>query len=233
MRRLASELELLTLLGRAGVWLDETHEGFVVRTSPDRRRRAVAVAGAAAVRGLMEADRLTTLPRGGWRLRTGQDDGGRPGMAPSTREVVEGDGRRTARRVNAGESPLAWLARRRDARGQPWLTPAQAAAGERLREAFERAGGGPRVTMRWDAAPGQAGFRPGAMTSGDLGVEALRRIEGALAAVGPELRGLVERVCLYGSALEAAERAMGLPRRSGKTLLRLGLQRLAEHYRLV
>ena len=107
MRRLASERELLTLLGRAGVWLDETHEGFVVRTSPDRRRRAVAVAGAAAVRSLMEADRLTTLPRGGWRLRTGQDDGGRPGMAPSTREVVEGDGRRTARRVNAGESPLA------------------------------------------------------------------------------------------------------------------------------
>ena len=59
------------------------------------------------------------------------------------------------------------------------------------------------------------------------------RIAGALAAVGPGLREILERVCLMGSALEAAERSLKLPRRAGKTVLKLALQRLARHYRMV
>ena len=49
--------------------------------------------------------------------------------------------------VNAGESPIAWLASR------GLLTAAQLGAGERLRCDYERAGLSARVTMRWDAAP--------------------------------------------------------------------------------
>ena len=56
--------------------------------------------------------------------------------------------RRSGRRVsvNDAESPLAWLRARRlvDAR--------QFEAGERLRDDYEMAALGPRVTMRWDAA---------------------------------------------------------------------------------
>lgn len=58
------------------------------------------------------------------------------------------------------------------------------------------------------------------------------RIAHALDAVGPGLREILERVCGAGSALDAAERALGLPRRSGKTVLVLALDRLAGHYRL-
>ena len=58
------------------------------------------------------------------------------------------------------------------------------------------------------------------------------RIARALGAAGPGLREMLERVCLAGSALEAAERGLGLPRRSGKTVLKLALQRLAAHYGL-
>jgi hypothetical protein len=39
-------------------------------------------------------------------------------------------------------------------------------------------------------------------------------------------------VCLAGATLEAAEPALGLPRRSGKTVLKLALGRLADHYQL-
>jgi hypothetical protein len=43
---------------------------------------------------------------------------------------------------------------------------------------------------------------------------------------------MLEHVCLAGTALDAAERSLGLPRRSGKTVLKLALQRLAKHYGL-
>ncbi len=55
----------------------------------------------------------------------------------------------------------------------------------------------------------------------------------ALADVGPGLREIVERICLLGSALEAAEASLKLPRRAGKTVLKLALQRLAQHYGMV
>ena len=58
------------------------------------------------------------------------------------------------------------------------------------------------------------------------------RVRAALEAAGPGLAPMLERICIHGSALEAAERGLGLPRRSGKTVLRLGLQRLAAHYRI-
>ena len=58
------------------------------------------------------------------------------------------------------------------------------------------------------------------------------RVASALEAVGPGLREMLEQVCLRASALEAAERGLGLPSRSGKTVLKLALQRLAAHYRI-
>ncbi len=50
------------------------------------------------------------------------------------------------------------------------------------------------------------------------------------AQIGAGLREILERVCLAGLSLEAAERELKLPRRSGKTVLKLALQRLAAHY---
>ena len=58
------------------------------------------------------------------------------------------------------------------------------------------------------------------------------RIARALTDVGPGLREILEHVCFAGTALEAAERSLGLPRRAGKTVLKLALGRLATHYGL-
>lgn len=65
-------------------------------------------------------------------------------------------------------------------------------------------------------------------------VSAVRtRIAKALADVGPGLREVLERVCLLGSALEPVEASLKLPRRAGKTVLKLAMPRLAQHYGMV
>jgi DNA-directed RNA polymerase specialized sigma24 family protein len=145
------------------------------------------------------------------------------------RTVALPDGRFAPRRANLGESPIAWLLRRRDARGRPWLTPAEAAAAARLRDDHERCAVLGRLTMDWSGMP-----RSGAGWSGVDPAErdraAKQRVVDALASAGPGLREVLEQVVLRGSALEAAERVLDLPRRSGKTLLKLALHRLVEHY---
>lgn len=144
---------------------------------------------------------------------------------------MEPDGRTSVRRANLGESPLAWLARRKDARGRPWLDPAEVAAGERLRLEAERALSGSSVTMRWDALPrASAGGPANRAGPGDRALTAGRRLADALAACDPQCRAFVEQVCVHSQTLRLAEQACGLQRRRGKLLLKRGLGALARHY---
>jgi hypothetical protein len=140
--------------------------------------------------------------------------------------------------VNADESPIAWLRRRKDRNGEPMISQAQFDAGERLRADFWFAQMTPRTTMNWSvAAPTQRGRRYGAgprssaeMT--DNAVAAAERVRKALAVVGPELSGVLIDVCCHLRGLEDAERSAGWPQRSGKIVLQLALTRLARHYGL-
>ena len=84
--------------------------------------------------------------------------------------------------------------------------------------------------MRWDALP-----RSGAGTSArveptDRALSAGRRVQAALAAAGPRLRPVLDRICVRGSSLRLAEEGLGLKRREGKAVLREGLDRLVRHY---
>ena len=226
----------LRLLAGPQAWLEPAGEGARLRTGPDRRRRVALHLPEAVIAHLARSPGLRPRAAGGWRLAAAAEPAapslpaGRPGVVEGARVVVDADGRPVARRANLGESPLAWLARRRGPDGRPWLTPAEFAAGERLRDDHHRAGQLGRLTMAWDAGPKTAGGRAPGLDPAERGVAAKARVRAALEAAGPGLREVLERVCLHGSALEAAERGLGLPRRSGKTVLKLALGRLAAHY---
>ncbi|MCT2559781.1 DUF6456 domain-containing protein [Tsuneonella sp. YG55] len=127
--------------------------------------------------------------------------------------------------VNLAESPLAWL----HARGH--LDARLFDAGERLRADYERAQLAPRVTMRWDPVRGKSTGDTG-LTPGERQIAAKARFDGALAAAGRGLEDVLWRVVCAGEALADAERALAWPARSGKLVLRLALDRVADFYRI-
>lgn len=129
--------------------------------------------------------------------------------------------------VNVAESPLTWL----HARGH--LSDRHFDAGERLRADWERAQLAPGVTMRWDPVRvrGGAGTVRG-LDPTERQLAARQRFEGAVAAAGPGLADVLWRVVCAGEALADAEKALAWPSRSGKLVLRLALDRVAEFYRI-
>ena len=223
------------LLNRPAAWIDVQGSNYAIRMGPDRRSRILLTIDEGAFRGLIEMPGLRSRPGGGWSAmavcRTAEGpEPGRPGWIGGSRLVMDQKGCLIEHPANLGESPIAWLARRRDQSGRPWLTRAEVAAGERLRSDSELAGAAPSVTMRWDALPRSGGGSAVRAEPGDRAISASRRVEAALEAVGPRLRPFIVRVCLRETSLQLAEREAGLRRRQGKTVLKQGLQALAEHY---
>ena len=194
-------------------------------------RYAITDTGRAALKRLLEADR-----RARGRAAEGFADAVTPFRAqhqePGERRVMADDGSGEVRlRINLAESPLTILGRKRDRTGEPYLTQDMVDAGERLREDFERAQMGPRITQNWEAF-----LTPRAETRGpgrgpaDGPQGARDRVSEALEALGPGLADVTLRVCCFLEGLEAAEKRLGWTARSGKIVLRIALQRLAQHY---
>ena len=158
-----------------------------------------------------------------------------PGTSSTTRgvgdpELASGRGLVSGRSVtvNLAESPLSWL------RARGMIDARQFEAGERLRADFERAQMGPSVTMRWDASPIAKGRRgaPAAIDRTHGGMMAKQRFDAAIGAVGKGLSDVLWRVVCAGEALPQAEKALGWPARSGRVVLTLALDRLADAYGL-
>jgi Domain of unknown function (DUF6456) len=130
--------------------------------------------------------------------------------------------------INVAESPLSWL------RARNLVSARQFEAGERLRGDYEMASLGPSVTMRWDASPMAKGRR-GAAVGIDptmAQISAKQRFERAIADVGRGLSDILWRIICAGESLPTAEKAMGWPTRSGRVVLSLALDRLADAYGL-
>jgi Domain of unknown function (DUF6456) len=138
------------------------------------------------------------------------------------------------RSVTERDSPLAWLHSRRDKEGRQLLSDHAYDAGERLRADFWFAAMTPRITANWSpvaaskqrSAPGAGSDMP------DNVIAAQQRVRRALAAVGPELSGILIEVCCHEKGIEDTEREVGWPVRSGRIVLQLALERLARHYGL-
>jgi hypothetical protein len=128
---------------------------------------------------------------------------------------------------NEAESPLAWL------RSRGTIDEAQLEGGERLRRDYTIARMEPRMCVDLSApvvlgnGPGSAALMPDAVLA------AKQRFAKAMSAVGPGLSDMLFDVCCALRGLEALERDNKWPRRSGKVVLCLALDRLAAHYGLV
>ena len=132
--------------------------------------------------------------------------------------------RRRSVTVNLAESPLGWL----HARGH--LDERLFDAGERLRADYECAAIGPSVTMCWSPVRVRGGAHGLAPTERQIAAKA--RFDGAIAAAGKGLADILWRVVCACETVPAAEKALQWPARSGKLVLRIALERVADFYRI-
>ena len=182
-----------------------------------------------------KGDRLVLTAAGrGWSARAARPDMPNRMLAERALPVdgqVRGAARDRARpvrsvTVNLAESPLGWL------KARDLVSARQFEAGERLRADWETAGLAPRVTMQWGEAPPASGRRgpPRGIDPTMAQISAKRRMEAAMEAAGPGLRDVLWRVACAGEGLEGAEKALGWPKRAGKLVLLMALDRVADHY---
>lgn len=127
--------------------------------------------------------------------------------------------------VNLAESPLSWL----HARGH--LDDRLFDAGERLRADFERAQLGPNITMRWDPVRARS-TGDASLTHSERQIAAKQRFDAALKEAGKGLEDVLWHVVCAGESLPAAERSLNWPARSGKLVLKLALERVADFYQI-
>ncbi|MGB3391448.1 MAG: DUF6456 domain-containing protein, partial [Pseudaminobacter sp.] len=146
---------------------------------------------------------------------------------------VEVDGEVGEAIINLAESPLAQLMRRRTKQGVPFLSKAEFEAGERLRADYTRGQIMPRLGANWTAsvASGRRGAGNGIADLTDSALAARMRVDRAMAAVGPELSGVLVDICCFLKGLELVERERGWPVRSAKVVLKTALGALSRHYR--
>lgn len=149
------------------------------------------------------------------RELTSEGPSRRPGVSRRKRSVT----------VNIAESPLSWL----HAHGH--LDERLFDAGERLRMDYERAQMGPNVTMRWDPVRIKTTGEQG-LTQSERQLAARERFGKAMAHAGKGLEDILWRVVCAGETLPAAEKTLEWPARSGKLVLRLALDRVADYYRI-
>ncbi|MEE2862442.1 MAG: DUF6456 domain-containing protein [Pseudomonadota bacterium] len=228
-------------------------KGWVVQTGEGGRlqRYLIAPAGREALRSMLRSPRQRGKYMGPEAFADAQPVTAEEGMAEAAvsfdhpvadhadrhriweDRVIEDpeDGQRRRTRINIAESPLLVLARRRDHMGEAFLTAGMVSAAERLREDFELAQMGPRVTQNWDGfmtagidvSRGGSGYRGGSESARD-------RVAVALRELGPGMGDIVLRVCCFLEGIELTERRLGWSARSGKIVLRLALMRLERHY---
>ncbi len=146
---------------------------------------------------------------------------------PADRPAARGKAARSVT-VNLAESPLGWLFAHRH------ISRRQFDAGERLRADYERGALGARITMSWEGTP-VAGRGGGTNPLPDLAgsqMDARARFDAAVAHAGAGLADILWRVVCAGEGMREAESALGWPARSGKLVLTLALDRVADYYRI-
>ena len=145
--------------------------------------------------------------------------------AEGPRRTGTAKGRPRTVTLNLAESPLGWL----HAHGH--LEDRLFDAGERLRTDYETAQIPPGITMRWEPVRIR-GVGAAQLAPSERQIAARQRFDGAIAAAGKGLADILWRVVCACETVPAAEKALEWPTRSGKLVLRLALDRVADFYRI-
>ncbi|GLT10403.1 helix-turn-helix domain containing protein [Sulfitobacter porphyrae] len=204
-------------------WIAPSNSGRIIRYH-------ITTAGRSALGGMIGAE--GGMPRGTQGFAEAQTgfDGADAGWRDDTGEAA--CSHRQKMRYSLAESPLIALSRRKDKSGKPFLSDALVHAGERLREDFELAQMGTRVTQNWQGflTAGTQGGTCGTRAMPDSAGAAQARVTAALRYLGPGLSDVALRCCCYLEGLETTEKRLGWSARSGKIVLRIALMRLKRHY---
>lgn len=172
---------------------------------------------------------LSEVGRAYWRRLSNEADPFRGQHQLRGFRTIAAEGRQQQVEVNEAETSLTWLSRRKGSGGRPLVSEAQLDAGERLRRDFTISQMDARVTADWSFRLGSKVRRDPAEVS-DMVLSARERLAQALEAVGSGLSGVLVEVCCHQRGLEEMERGFGWPQRSGKVVLQIALDRLADHY---
>jgi len=239
----------LARLGQDGAMLAPCRDGrgYGVYARGDRRRRPLAKLSAADVRDLVVEGALAPAGIAGCYLLSG------PGRARTARAKAESapfrvqhdalvlrptmDGDGALRFVQGVDpaGPVGRLAKLADSAGVAFFAGREIAAARQLWDDFTRGQSGLVKGSDWTAPPrGSTPRQPGGAqeVAAAGAIDARTRVREALACLPAALAGALQAFLLEERALDAMERARRWPARSGKLALKLGLELLADHYRL-
>lgn len=141
------------------------------------------------------------------------------------------NGRRENHQVNIGDTAIGWLVGRKDRHGNPYITAEMLESALRFQSDCELAGFGRIATSDPTASPPGRHRRLSELPDpSSQSLDARRRVDRISRDLGPSLADLLIRTCCFGEGLEQIESANAWPRRSGKLVLKIALERLASHY---
>jgi len=149
------------------------------------------------------------------------------------REIFDESGEMIVVQVNVAQSPLLWLFRQKDERGERFLAPSEFAAGERLRQDYAASAMGRISSSDWTRVRQSHRIFASSCTSDAtnlMGLDARRRVMSALQSVGPVLDRLLFSTLIREQGLSLQEKERHWPKSSAKIVLRIALSRLADHY---
>ncbi len=128
-------------------------------------------------------------------------------------------------------SVLQRLARRKDHYGRPILSAAQVEAGRHFARDYMTGGLGFSATQNYQTSGADISGRHSRAEDAVLSrIDRRKRVSEAIACLGPGLDRAVIAVCCEDWSLDAVERSENWAKNSGKTILIMALERLAQFY---
>ncbi len=242
---MSAEKKILQLLidKDAVIYRGEFSDLYAAYPRGDRRRRAVCWLNETQFRGLL-AQGIIEARSGGYHLaysflRRQKEKVTGKAHAAQHRDYVERDifipgGVKRKAVFNANTSPLRRLARLKDKTGEPVLSTAEIEAGERFASDYNFCNLGQISTQNYMHAGSAKGAKHTTAASHieDISIsrlDAKKRVMRILNDLGGLDRAVIG-VCVNELSLENLEHTEKWARTSGRTILKLGLQRLVKFY---